>query len=251
MYTGAFALVKDFMRNMAESYRNCKQCWLLPMNYGKSWNERFALNLLDEMPVSCLQNDNALLKNEQKELKGTIQSLLQSKESFVNAYKVEPKVSNKSRFTQELISTILFTIAVGLVWILGAAALQKYVGSLVGIGTSGVGSSSSYALKELNKEFMPEKNVKTFKDVKGCDDAKQELEEVVECLRLNYFNYNLRFCSHSSPSLGILLTGAPGIGKTLLAKEFMPMSSSSNGTSSCKSTVDGGSWVRTHQVPFT
>ncbi|KAL4643624.1 hypothetical protein ACB092_02G106000 [Castanea dentata] len=48
---GAFALVKDFMRNMAESYRNCKQSWLLPMNCGKSWDETFALNLLDEMPV--------------------------------------------------------------------------------------------------------------------------------------------------------------------------------------------------------
>ena len=36
---------------MAESYRNCKQSWLPPMNYGKNWNERFALNLLDEMPM--------------------------------------------------------------------------------------------------------------------------------------------------------------------------------------------------------
>lgn len=40
---------------------------------------------------------------------------------------------------------------------MGAAALQKYIGSLGGIGTSGVGSSSSYSPKELNKEITPEK----------------------------------------------------------------------------------------------
>ena len=38
-------------KNMAESYRNYKQSWLPPMNFDKNWNERFALNLLDEMPV--------------------------------------------------------------------------------------------------------------------------------------------------------------------------------------------------------
>ena len=36
---------------MAESYKNSKQSWLPPMNCGKNWNERFALNLLDELPV--------------------------------------------------------------------------------------------------------------------------------------------------------------------------------------------------------
>ncbi|KAE8691975.1 Detected protein of unknown function [Hibiscus syriacus] len=39
-----------------------------------------------ERKVGYLQNDNALLENKKKELQGTIQSLLQSRDSFISAY---------------------------------------------------------------------------------------------------------------------------------------------------------------------
>lgn len=38
--------------------------------------------------MSYLQNDNALLENKQRELNGTIQNLLQSRENFVSVYEV-------------------------------------------------------------------------------------------------------------------------------------------------------------------
>lgn len=38
--------------------------------------------------VRCLQNENDLLEIQQKELKGTINSILESRESFIKAYEV-------------------------------------------------------------------------------------------------------------------------------------------------------------------
>jgi ATP-dependent metalloprotease len=67
-----------------------------------------------------------------------------------------------------------------------------------------------------NSEVRPEagSRVYTFDDVEGCDEAKAELEDVVDFLRnpAEYTRLGGRLPK------GVLLTGPPGTGKTLLAK---------------------------------
>ncbi|XP_020802346.1 ATP-dependent zinc metalloprotease YME1 homolog isoform X4 [Drosophila serrata] len=63
-------------------------------------------------------------------------------------------------------------------------------------------------------EVDPEEINVTFEDVKGCDEAKQELKEVVEFLKNPDKFSNL---GGKLPK-GVLLVGPPGTGKTLLAR---------------------------------
>lgn len=68
--------------------------------------------------------------------------------------------------------------------------------------------------KSRARQIDPKKNRVTFKDVAGCDEAKEELMDIVDYLK-NPDKY--KTLGGVLPK-GVLLYGAPGTGKTLLAR---------------------------------
>ncbi|MEF3254167.1 MAG: ATP-dependent zinc metalloprotease FtsH [Deferribacterales bacterium] len=68
--------------------------------------------------------------------------------------------------------------------------------------------------KSRAKLLTPDQRKVTFKDVAGCDEAKEELVEIIEFLK---DPHKFQRLGGKIPK-GVLLVGPPGTGKTLLAK---------------------------------
>ena len=78
----------------------------------------------------------------------------------------------------------------------------------------GVGNNAMNFGKSPAKMLTKERNKVTFKDVAGCDEAKEELSEIVDFLKdpSKFTALGARIPK------GVLMVGAPGTGKTLVAK---------------------------------
>ena len=102
------------------------------------------------------------------------------------------------------VSFVPYLILIGLmvVWF---ALMNRQGGGAGGI------AKFSRARTRLGSE---EKNKKTFNDVAGCDEEKEELAEIVDFLK------NPKSFTEMGARIpkGVLLVGPPGTGKTLLAK---------------------------------
>ena len=81
------------------------------------------------------------------------------------------------------------------------------------MGGGGAGGVARFS-KARTRSGSDEKNKKTFADVAGCDEEKEELSEIVDFLKdpKAYTAMGARIPK------GVLLVGPPGTGKTLLAK---------------------------------
>ncbi|HOK69093.1 MAG TPA: ATP-dependent zinc metalloprotease FtsH [Bacillota bacterium] len=98
------------------------------------------------------------------------------------------------------------------VWWMFISRATKGTGTGGGIG--GLGGRMNSFSKARTRLGSEEKNKVYFSDVAGADEEKQELQEIVEFLKNpgKFANLGARIPK------GVLLVGAPGTGKTLLAK---------------------------------
>ncbi len=119
-----------------------------------------------------------------------------------NDIPVRAEQQQQSGFQAFLISLLPFLLLIG-VWIYFMNRMQGRGGG----GAMGFGKSKAKMLTEKHGRV-------TFDDVAGIDEAKEELEEIVEFLR------NPQKFSRLGGKIpkGALLVGPPGTGKTLLAR---------------------------------
>lgn len=118
----------------------------------------------------------------------------------------EHKVRYSGLYESKLIGTIIsWIIPLGIMFLIWRFAMKK-------MGTGGMGVMSFG--KSKAKLFAENETMVTFADVAGIDEAKEELQEVVEFLKNPAKFQKL---GGRIPK-GVLLVGPPGTGKTLLAK---------------------------------
>ena len=109
---------------------------------------------------------------------------------------------SSTHLTDFLFSLLPFILIIGLLYFLFVRQLR-----MAGKGALNFGKSKAKMLTRESEKIL-------FKDVAGCDEAKEEVSEVVDFLK---DPKRFRKIGGKIPK-GVLMVGPPGTGKTLLAK---------------------------------
>lgn len=118
---------------------------------------------------------------------------------------VTVEAPQKNSWLTSLLSSLFPTLLLIGVWWYFAYSMQAGGGGPRGMMTFG---------RSKAKLFLDNKPKVTFKDVAGCDESKEELQEVIHFLK---DPDKFKKLGAKVPK-GVLLVGSPGTGKTLLAR---------------------------------
>jgi cell division protease FtsH len=154
---------------------------------GQIMNPDYGANLADE--------------NVPEKIRFTAEGRL-TEEDFLLIRKVLKESRRSTALQDILISFLPFLLIIGLLYFLFVRQLKN-----AGRGAMSFGKSKA-------KMLTREKGALTFKDVAGCDEAKEEVSEVVDFLK---DPKKFQRIGGRIPK-GVLMVGPPGTGKTLLAK---------------------------------
>ncbi|KAK4759126.1 hypothetical protein SAY87_020427 [Trapa incisa] len=162
-------------------------------------------------PNSVLQDSESLLRSASptkriiytttrpSDIKTPYEKMLENQVEFGS-----PDKRSGGFLNSALIAMFYATVLAGLLYRFPVNFSQQTAGQLRSRKSAGVGGTKASDQGETI----------TFADVAGVDEAKEELEEIVEFLR----NPDRYVRLGARPPRGVLLVGLPGTGKTLLAK---------------------------------